>query len=414
MPLPSISNYAIATRQPIDLVGPAIDAFRVVNSELLKTRAQNLAEQKDARQAGRERKEGLQDDRMFEENIIDRRLNRDLAIEDQAMEREAHGMDMAMAQFELDNLMPLQMQQQQMQLALRQQEFNAAQDSMDSQARLMGLAEENISRLDGMMSGEAPIPETALYPGESPDDPMVRVRAVNGYLDFLEQDVAPAMKDKAFSVRVAERRRQLMADPFYQQALAEGGGNLLLPRQREVRDANRLRQLRARLPFGTQEDRAGWIQDNQDIVEDLLEMPEPAFGESLDSLEGRLQDDVRFWRKESQGSGIGGSGGGPDGGLSVSQRSVKLRMDEAGEELLRAESALDAAKERGLSGSLMSGVESEYEQARKVYDYWSQKAAEAGIPVGGSTGSGATMPFYGGQPAPATPQGTTADSFYNF
>jgi hypothetical protein len=144
MALPDIAGYLASTRQPLDLVGPAIQAFQAVSSEMRATRAQNLAEEESARDLGKGIKEGMQKDRMFEENLIDTYQMRDLRSKEMQMEMARFAMDMREQEFHYQNLLPLEVQSRQLGLAMQSQEYQARGEEMRMHQHMLNLGTANL------------------------------------------------------------------------------------------------------------------------------------------------------------------------------------------------------------------------------------------------------------------------------
>ena len=160
MAIQSIQNYLLGTREPIDYVGKALDAFATVNSQLLQTRQQNLAEQKDARQAGDQRREGMQDVQNHQQDMVDRQFSRELALEDQEMQRTRLGMEMAkmgmqqeQQRWEMENLMPLKMQALQADIASQRQATAIEAENQKINLSLRDSLNSTINNIDGVLSG---------------------------------------------------------------------------------------------------------------------------------------------------------------------------------------------------------------------------------------------------------------------
>lgn len=292
MGLPDIAGYLAATRQPLDLVGPAIQAFQAVSSEMRATRAQNLAEEESARDLGKGIKEGMQQDRMFEEEIIDRRQMRSLRDQEMNMDMMRLGMDLEEHQFQMQNLMPLEVQSRQLGIARQQQLFDATAMEMQTEQYLRTVGVENLNRVGALMSGGLPVPEEAIdtAAGETAESPEARVRAASRQLDILEP-LLKSTRDPGLAVQYQNHRRILESDPGYHALKARDG--LLLPTERSERRDRRLTAFKAMLPWddaGT----AGFIERNNESVMAMLDMPDAEFG----MVSKRLLDRAEFEHKD--------------------------------------------------------------------------------------------------------------------
>lgn len=301
MALPDIAAYLASTRQPIDFVGPAIQAFQAVSSEMRATRAQNLAEEESARDLGKGIKEGMQKDRMFQENLIDTYQMRDMRDKEMQMEMARFAMDMKQQEFEYQNLLPLEVQSRQLGLARQQQMFDATAMEMQTEQYLRTVGVENLKRVGALMGGGLPVPEEAIdvNAGETAESPQARVRAASRQLDMIE----PLLKstgDPALAVQYQNHRRILESDPGYQTLKSQDG--LLLPAERSARRDRRLTAFKAMLPWddsGT----AGFIERNNESVMAMLDMPDNEFG----MISKRLLDRAEFEHKEQLSRAMPGS-----------------------------------------------------------------------------------------------------------
>jgi len=294
MALPDIAGYLASTRQPLDLVGPAIQAFQAVSSEMRATRAQNLAEEESARDLGKGIKEGMQKDKMFQEDLIDMHQMRGLREQDQQMEMMRFGMDMRQQEFEYQNLLPLEVQSRQLGLARQQQVYDATAMEMQTEQYLRNVGVENLGRVGALMSGGIPVPEEAIdtRAGETAESPQARVRAASRQLDMIE----PLLKstgDRGLAVQYQNHRRILESDPDYQSLRARDG--LLLPAERTERRERRITAFKAMLPWddaGT----VGFIERNYDSVTAMADMPDAEFGmiskRLLDRAESEHKDQI--------------------------------------------------------------------------------------------------------------------------
>lgn len=356
MGLPDIAGYLASTRQPLDLVGPAIQAFTAVSSEMRATRAQNLAEEESARDLGKGIKEGMQQDRMFEEEIIDLRQMRGLREQDQQMEMMRFAMDMREREFEYQNLLPLEVQSRQLGLARQQQIYNATAMEMQTEEHLRNIGVENLNRISSLMSGQAPIPEEAIdaAAGETAESPEARARAAARSLEMIE----PLIKtsgDKGLAVQYQNHRRILEADPDFQALRARDG--LLLPSERATRRDRRLSAFKAMLPWddaGT----ASFIERNNESVATMLDMPDSEFG----MISKRLLDRAEGEYKE-QSSQLA-----PGESLSLGQGAINA-LASAAAEVEAAKAELAAARSRsGVTPRTLAPLEGRAASAEARYN----------------------------------------------
>jgi hypothetical protein len=292
MALPDIAGYLASTRQPLDLVGPAIQAFQAVSAEMRATRAQNLAEEESARDLGKGIKEGMQKDRMFQENLIDMHQMRGMREQDMQMQMARFAMDMREEEFKYQNLLPLEVQSRQLGLARQQQMFDATAMEMQTEQYLRTVGVENLNRVGALMGGGLPVPEEAIdaNAGETAESPQARIRAAANQLGMLEP-LIKSTGDPGLAVQYQNHRRILESDPDYQSLRAKDG--LLLPAEKSARRDRRLTTFKAMLPWddaGT----AGFIERNWDSVQSMLEMPEAESG----MISKRLLDRAEFEHKD--------------------------------------------------------------------------------------------------------------------
>lgn len=387
MALPDIAGYLASTRQPLDLVGPAIQAFQAVSSEMRATRAQNLAEEESARDLGKGIKEGMQQDRMFEEDIIDRRQMRGIREQDQMMQMLRLGMDMEEHQFQMQNLMPLEIQSRQLGIARQQQIFDATAQEMQTEQYLRSVGVENLSRIGGLMSGQLPVPEEAIdaAAGETADSSSARVRAAAKQLTMLEP-LLKSINDPGLNVQYHNQRRVLEADPEYNALKTRGG--LLLPAERGERSGRRLSSLMARLPFDD-EGNSNFFSRHRERIYSSLDMPD----EEWDAVSKRMIQIADMEYREASGRATGWRGD------YVGERNRYDDIVSAQAKLAEAQAALEAAQKTGLSMSIRN-AETEVSQAKARLDTLTNayQGMVPGIPSAPSS--------------PAASGGTTWESFY--
>ena len=254
MALPDIAGYLASTRQPLDLVGPAIQAFQAVSAEMRATRAQNLAEEESARDLGKGIKEGMQKDRMFQEDLIDKAQMREIRKEDQgferarlSMEQQRFGMDLARHQFAQENLWGLEVQAKQMDILRDKQFYDAKALEIQNEKELRLLGSSNLQMLSGVINGTVPVAEEAIdrEAGEDENSPLARMRMANSMFEKIGS-VTDAVGDPALKATRAMLGMKIQADPSYRDAL--NSGKLMLPGERAAQAEQRRKRLMAELP----------------------------------------------------------------------------------------------------------------------------------------------------------------------
>lgn len=305
MALPDISGYLSSTRHPVDYGGAAIQAFQAVSSEMRATRAQNLAEEESARDLGKGIKEGMQKDRMFEEDLIDKAQMRHIRAEDQEFERqrlgfEAMRLNMAMEEhrFNMQNLMPLEIQSKQLGIERQKQIYDAAAFEMQTERELRALGNENLGRLNGLINGTIPVPDEAIDfdAGETADSPTARLRAAYNQHEMLGGLVG-TLGDPATKSIHAAIGLKLRADPRF--SAMEASGGLMLPSDRKTRGSILETELRASLPFddfGSE----SFIMRNRSSVDAMLNLPE----EQSKTIRQRLLSQADAEYKSIQDAGL--------------------------------------------------------------------------------------------------------------
>ena len=260
MALPDIAGYLASTRQPIDFVGPAIQAFQSISSEMRATRAQNLAEEESARDLGKGIKEGMQKDRMFQEELIDMSQERMIRDQDQQMKMMRFGMDMREKEFRHQNLLPLEVQSRQLGIARDQQMFDAKAMEMQTEQYLRTVGVENLGRAGALIGGSLPVPEEAIdvAAGETAESPQARIRAAANQLGLLEP-LIKSSGDKGLAAQHQNLQRVIQSDPMYRSLAASDG--LLLPAEKAERGNRRIELFQSMLPFDD-EASAGFIERN--------------------------------------------------------------------------------------------------------------------------------------------------------
>lgn len=388
MALPNVSSYLAQTRRPLDLVGPAINAFTAVSSEMRQTRAQNLAEEQDARRRGQEIKHGLQENRMFTEELMNMAQERDIQEKEFGMDQTRFALDMRERQFKYDNLLPLEVQTRQANLERQEQIYQAEGEKMRTEKYIRGIGNANMERLNGIMSGDSPVPEGALYPDEDPESNRARLRAAHGMIGAMRP---MAEMDPVFAARLTNAQAILEADPEYQEM--KRGGTLLLPEEKEARNASRETRLRVGLP-GNDAWNEQWLREHGVKGADILNIQSD---QDFDSALGEFLEAAREDWKEHR------TGGAPDVDR-VEQRGLNnaARDAEADVAALEAEVRSLQSQMEGMSdferNRMQTGIlatkRAELESARITLDI---RRRQAGM-GGGSSGFSGTA-----APPPATP-----------
>lgn len=293
MPLPSVQGYLLGTREPLDYVGKAIDAFTQVSAEFRATRAQNLAEQKDARQAGQEMKQGLQDDRMFQEDLIDKDLNRRLAIDDQAIQREKLGLEIQQFEMERDYIAPLKQDLLQAQIESNQALAESRRFGVESKRTLQNQfrneANEFNRELSTLESGPQIDPEGRGPTQESVDQYYDKVRNINRKLGEMKPTWGDDPAAKQF-LGAAEARLSRIPAFRYLQA----NDDLKTPEERTAIQGHRQTMMDSMLPFASDSDRARWMQSNQTRIGSWMKLPNEAFTTVLKNEASRLSENPDY------------------------------------------------------------------------------------------------------------------------
>ena len=294
MALPDIAGYLASTRQPIDFVGPAIEAFQSISSEMRATRAQNLAEEESARDLGKGIKEGMQKDRMFQEELIDRSQERTIRDQDQQMKMMRFGMDMREQEFRHQNLLPLEVQSRQLGIARDQQMFDAKAMEMQTEQYLRTVGVENLGRAGALIGGSLPVPEEAIdvAAGETAESPQARIRAAANQLGLLEP-LIKSSGDRGLAAQHQNLQRVLQSDPMYRSMAASDG--LILPAEKSERGNRRVELFQSMLPFDD-EGSAGFIERNFKSVLTMKNGTDKEF----DAISRRLLDRADTEYRDSQ------------------------------------------------------------------------------------------------------------------
>ena len=299
MALPSIEGYLLGTRKPIDYVGTALSAFETVNSQLLATRAQNQSEQESNQKMGNNVKEGMQDDRMFEEDIIDKRLDREIAQDDQSLKHQEmgmkqqemglkfakFGMEQDQYQWEQQNLRPLELESMQLDNAGKRQKIDAMRETMSADLALNNDATANLNVYDGYFTGTTPVPKEAMYDDEPQGMGLARV--LHNQIGFLER-IAPSLKNPGLNMQIENRKRGLANDPIYQQMIAEG--KTMLPMERAQRNKQRASQIRLALPFQSDAETDKYVLENEKTFDMLGDLDDKAFNSTLPIIARRAAE----------------------------------------------------------------------------------------------------------------------------
>jgi hypothetical protein len=389
MALPDIAGYLASIRQPLDLAGPALDAFQTVSSEMRATRAQNLAEEESARQMGKDIKEGMQKDRMFEENLIDLSQQRSFRQQDQEMEMIRFGMDMREREFQYQNLLPLEVQSRELGIARQQQVYNAAAMEMETERSLRSVGLENLRRVGETMTGKIPVPAEAIdtAAGETADSPQARVRATANQLGMLEP-LIKSTGDKGLAAQYQNYRRLLESDPMYQSM--SGNDGLILPAQKAERGNRRVSLFKSMLPFddaGT----AAFIERNNESIMTMINGTDKEF----DAISRRLLDRADTEYRDSR-----------QGPMTATPRGDTVGDRNRFDEIAKARAEVAAAQavvEQKKAGGSQLGMEAAMGALR---------SAEARLNSLQESYGGMVPGIPAPPPPPAAPSGSTAADFY--
>lgn len=284
MGLPDISGYLASTRQPLDLVGPAIQAFQAISSEMRATRAQNLAEEESARDLGKGIKEGMQSDRMFEENILDMRHQQ--GIEDQ---RLAHDklriqMDQEMQRFKMEQEFPLEVQYRKAQMAAMAQESRLKAEEIGLKRMQWDIGNANLGLIDSVFSGGTDVPEIAIAEGEDAKSPKARIRWAEAAISSLENGIGKVSGDPLLKMQIALKRQKLETEPLFHEMKQED--DLILPVQKQKRREQRYSGIKVALP-GDDAWTAGFIERHWDQFNTAFDAPKETWDEMSKHLVSR-------------------------------------------------------------------------------------------------------------------------------
>lgn len=385
MALPDIAGYLASTRQPLDLVGPAIQAFQAVSSEMRATRAQNLAEEESARDLGKGIKEGMQKDRMFEENLIDTYQMRDLRSKEMEMEMARFAMDMREQEFHYQNLLPLEVQSRQLGLAMQSQEYQARGDELRMHQHMLNLGTANLGQFDSLVGGKAEIPEIAIAPGEDTASNKPRIRAAYHMLNQLDTGIGAVSKNPALKMQIAMRRQMLEADPDFQEMMQND--ELMLPGDRDNRSNQRNTILRSMLP-GDDNWKNSFVDANKGTIASIQNLPDAQWEMATKQLWSQAGSQFKEERSifPGQSPSLGQ-------GAINSLASAAAEVEAARAELNTAMSGGGSAFRTDPLRAKVASAEARYNALMRAY---------------GGMVPGATLP---GEP-PAAPGGTSIDMFY--
>lgn len=138
MPLPNISNFILGTRQPLDFVGPAIDAWRTVSAEARATRAQNLAEVEAGRDAGQQAYDNQVDAVKLQDSLLNSATNREATMGHLEVRQLEHAAKMEQMKWERQNLLPMKLQQHQMDMTMKGLQIGAMGTQMQAERAMLG------------------------------------------------------------------------------------------------------------------------------------------------------------------------------------------------------------------------------------------------------------------------------------
>lgn len=387
MGLPDIAGYLASTRQPLDLVGPAIQAFQAVSAEMRATRAQNLAEEESARDLGKGIKEGMQKDRMFQEELIDMHQMRGMRDQEMQMEMARFAMDMREQEFHYRNLLPLEVQSRQLGLAMQSQEYQARGEELRMHQHMLNLGTANLGQFDSLVGGKAEIPEIAIAPGEDTASNKPRIRAAYHMLNQLDTGIGAVSKNPALKMQLAMRRQMLEADPDFQEMMQND--ELMLPRDRDNRANQRNTILRSMLP-GDDNWKNQFIDSNKGTIASIQNLPDAQW----EMVTKQLWSQAGNQYKEQQSVF-------PGQNPTLGQGAINS-LASAAAEVEAAKAELNAASSGGGASNFrtdplrakVAAAEARYNALTRAY---------GGMVPGANLPSGS---------APAAPGGTSIDMFY--
>lgn len=285
--LPSVTGYLLGTRQPIDYAGKAIDAFTQVSAELRATRAQNLAESQEARQAGQQAFERPMQAAGFQDDMMTSALNRELAVKDQQMQEADFAFRMKQAQWEQQNLMPLKIQAERARIQNYQSQAAERSYTLQSEMDLRRQFGQEADDLNRSLQLVAQGPQE----GQEADAYYESIRKTTGLLNNLKTTWGN-VGDPAVKGFLSAAEGRLSKIPGYRYLSARG--DLKTFEEREAIGMQRQTAFDAKMPFRSDADRNLWMGENAQRWENAKSLPDESFTQWLKDESTRVGGDRRF------------------------------------------------------------------------------------------------------------------------
>lgn len=315
--LPSVQGYLLGTRQPIDFAGKALDAFTQVSAELRATRAQNLAESKEARAAGQQAFEQPMQAAEFQDDMMTSALDRELAIKDQQMQEADFAFRMQRAQWEQENLMPLKIQAEQARIQNYQSQAAERSYTLQSEMdmrRQFGQEADDLNRSLQLVS-QGP------QEGQDAEQYYESVRKTNALLSNLKQTWG-STGDPAVKGFLSAAEGRLSKAPGYRYLSARD--DLKTAEERDAIASQRGIAIDAMIPFRSDADRNQWREQNQGRIDSWMRLDDSMFGKVIGQEATRVQNDSRYW---------------PEPGDPEPRRNLFTELNQSDRELLAKRNA---------------------------------------------------------------------------
>lgn len=283
MALPNISNFILGTRQPLDFVGPAIDAWRTVSAEARATRAQNLAEVEAGRDAGQQAYDNQVDAVKLQDSLLNSATNREATMGHLEVRQLEHAAKMEQMKWERQNLLPLKMQSYQQDIMLKGLDIEATRMAMGADRAMLGQFQSEMQDVQSAIQGIAQGPQE----GQEADGYYDSIRQTHALMENMEQTWGKT-GNPAIQQQVGAMRSVMEKVPGYRYLQAQPDG-LLTPEKRDQISREKDDTVSAYMPFSSDAEAAAYMQSNSARIAAMKKLPMDQFREAVQREAERYQ-----------------------------------------------------------------------------------------------------------------------------
>lgn len=283
MALPNISNFILGTRQPLDFVGPAIDAWRTVSAEARATRAQNLAEVEAGRDAGQQAYDNQVDAVKLQDSLLNSATNREATMGHLEVRQLEHAAKMEQMKWERQNLLPLKMQSYQQDIMLKGLDIEATRMAMGADRAMLGQFQSEMQDAQSAIQGIAQGPQE----GQEAEGYYDNIRQTHALLENMEQTWGKS-GNPAIQQQIGAMRSVMEKVPGYRYLQAQPDG-LLTPEKRDQISREKDDTVSAYMPFSSDAEAAAYMQSNSSRLAAMKKLPMDQFREAVQKEATRYQ-----------------------------------------------------------------------------------------------------------------------------